>query len=69
MLNGAPMDIMTVLGGVLPALGIALTLKILLKDKSMILFFLIGFLMVTYNKSSMIVVAILLLQLHGSLLI
>lgn len=58
MLNGAPMDIMTVLGGVLPALGIALTLKILLKDKSMILFFLIGFLMVTYNKSSMIVVAI-----------
>lgn len=57
-LSGAPLDIMTVLGGVLPALGISLTLRQLLKEKSMILFFLVGFLMVTYQNLSMIVVAI-----------
>lgn len=57
-ISGAPLQILTVLGGVLPALGISMTLRQLLKEKPMALFFLVGFLMVTYQEFSMIVVAI-----------
>lgn len=57
-ISGAPLQILTVLGGVLPALGISMTLRQLLKEKAMILLFLVGFLMVTYQHFSMIVVAI-----------
>ena len=46
------------IGGVLPAVGIGMTLRMLMSKKSVILFFLLGFLMVTYQGFSMIVVAL-----------
>lgn len=57
-ISGKPLQVLTVLGGVLPALGISMTLRQLLKEKPMILFFLVGFLMVAYQEFTMIVVAI-----------
>lgn len=50
-ISGKPLQVLTVL-------GISMTLRQLLKEKPMILFFLVGFLMVAYQEFTMIVVAI-----------
>lgn len=57
-LSGTPLHILEVIGGVLPAVGIALTLRMLMTKKTVLLFFLLGFLMVTYQGFPMIVVAL-----------
>lgn len=57
-LSGMPLHMLEVIGGVLPAVGIGMTLRMLMSKKSVILFFLLGFLMVTYQGFSMIVVAL-----------
>ncbi|HEY8805383.1 MAG TPA: PTS sugar transporter subunit IIC [Clostridium sp.] len=57
-LSGRPLAIITVIGGILPALGIAMNLRTLMNRKGVILFYLLGFLMVTYFKLPILVVAI-----------
>ncbi|MDF7638260.1 PTS sugar transporter subunit IIC [Lactobacillus sp. ESL0791] len=47
-------DIVTLLGGVLPALGIAMLMNILIKQKSQLIFFLFGFALVAFSKMSII---------------
>lgn len=48
----------TVLGGVLPAVGIAILLKQIVKDKKMLIYFLVGFVAVVCIKFNMISVTI-----------
>ncbi len=57
-LSGKPLQIITVIGGVLPAVGIALTLRMLLNKKATFLFYLLGLLMVSYFKLPMITIAL-----------
>lgn len=45
-------SIVTVLGGLLPALGIAMLMNMLIKDKRFLVFFLFGFSMVAFAKMS-----------------
>lgn len=47
-------SIITVLGGLLPALGIAMLMNMLIKDKLQIIYFLFGFSMVAFAKMSTI---------------
>lgn len=46
--------IIQVLGGVLPALGIALLMAIVIKNKAQLIFFLAGFVLLAFSKMSMI---------------
>lgn len=57
-LDGLPLHTMEVLGGVLSAVGIGMTLRSLLTKKSVILFYILGFLLISYFELPMIVVAI-----------
>lgn len=57
-LDGLPLHTMEVLGGVLSAVGIGMTLRSLLTKKSIVLWFLLGFLMISYFDIPMIVVAL-----------
>lgn len=57
-LSGRPLAIITVIGGILPALGIAMNLRTLMNRKGVLLFFLLGFLMVTYFKLPILVIAL-----------
>lgn len=45
-------SIITVLGGLLPALGIAMLMNMLVKDKTQLIYFLFGFAMVSFAKMS-----------------
>ena len=59
-LNGIPeivLHIMSVLGGVLPAVGIAILLSNTVKDKKMFAFFLLGIIMIS-AKMNMVTVAV-----------
>lgn len=47
-------DIITLLGGLLPALGIAMLMNILIKQKPELIFFLFGFALVAFLKMSII---------------
>lgn len=57
VLAGKPLEILTTIGGVLPALGIALTVRIISNRKGIIPFFILGFVLVTYSGLPLIVVA------------
>ena len=62
LLNSIP-DIVThiiqVLGGVLPALGIALLMGIVIKNKTHLIFFMAGFVLLAFAKLSMIAIVFL----------
>lgn len=59
VMEGKPMDVLQAIGGILPALGIALTLKVIMNRKGIIPFFLLGFFAVTYAKLPMMLLAVL----------
>lgn len=62
MLNAVPpvvINVMNVLGGILPAVGIGVLLKQIVKTNSLLLFFMVGFICVTLLKLSMIGLAII----------
>lgn len=62
LLNSIPekvTDIITILGGVLPALGIAMLMNIVIKEKIHFIFFLVGFALTTFAGLPMIPVVIL----------
>lgn len=48
------LDIVSVLGGILPALGIGLLMNILIKEKSDLIYFFFGFVMVAFLKINII---------------
>lgn len=51
-------DIMMVLGGMLPAIGIAILLKQIIKDNSMLIYFLAGFVALTFIDNIIIITII-----------
>lgn len=57
-LEGTPMSILTAIGGILPALGIALTLKVIMNRKGIIPLFLLGYFLVVYAKLPMMLLAV-----------
>lgn len=57
-LGGTPLHILTVIGGVLPALGIAMNLKAIGR-KGILLFFMIGFILNVYLKLPIIAISII----------
>lgn len=57
LLEGKPLHILSVIGGILPALGIAMNLRAIGK-KGTIVFFLLGFLMSVYFKLDVLTVAL-----------
>lgn len=57
-LTGMPLHILSAIGGLLPAVGIALTLRMLSNHKGVLIFFVLGFYLVTYTGISMLVVAV-----------
>lgn len=58
ILEGRPIDVLQAIGGILPALGIALTLKVIMNRKGIIFFFLAGFFAVTYANVPMLLLAV-----------
>ncbi|AEM79483.1 PTS mannose/fructose/sorbose/N-acetylgalactosamine transporter subunit IIC [Thermoanaerobacter wiegelii] len=52
-------DIMSVLGGMLPAVGIGILLKQVVKDVSLLAFFAVGFIAVVFLKLNMVALAML----------
>ncbi|MCH3965112.1 MAG: PTS sugar transporter subunit IIC [Clostridium sp.] len=56
-LGGTPLHILTVIGGILPALGIAMNLKAIGR-KETILFFMLGFLSLSYFKLTVLVISV-----------
>lgn len=61
LLNSIPIfviDVMNILGGILPAVGIGILLKQIVKKKSILIFFILGFICVTFLKLNMIGLAI-----------
>lgn len=58
LLTGTPLDVLRTIGGVLPAIGIALTLRMLSNRKGIILFFILGYYMMVYANINMLVLAI-----------
>ncbi|MEW6696302.1 MAG: PTS mannose/fructose/sorbose/N-acetylgalactosamine transporter subunit IIC [Bacillota bacterium] len=57
VLAGKPLHVLSVIGGILPALGIAMNLRAINREGTL-LFFLAGFLLAVYLKLSVIVVAL-----------
>lgn len=57
-LTGTPLSILKVMGGILPALGIAMTLRMLSNRKGIMVFFILGFFLEVYSKLPMLVLAI-----------
>ncbi|NWO13713.1 PTS sugar transporter subunit IIC [Virgibacillus sp.] len=51
-------QIMTVLGGLLPALGIALLMNLLIKENKQLIFFLTGFVIIVFFTDSMIALTV-----------
>ena len=58
MLSGTPLHILSAIGGLLPAIGIAMLLKMLNTRSGILLFFVMGFFLYTYSGLSMLVIAI-----------
>lgn len=56
-LKGTPLHVLTVIGGLLPALGIAMNLRAM-TAKSTLVFFLLGFLIAEYSKMDILPIAI-----------
>ncbi|GAA3018596.1 PTS sugar transporter subunit IIC [Tetragenococcus solitarius] len=52
-------DIISVLGGVLPALGIAMLMNIVIKEKIQLIFFFVGFVLIAFADLNMIAVVFL----------
>lgn len=62
LLNSVPevvTHIISVLGGVLPALGIGMLMNIVIKDKAQLIFFLAGFVLLSFAGLSMIAIVFL----------
>lgn len=65
LLNSVPtivIDIISVLGGVLPALGIAMLMNILIKNKIELIFFFFGFVMISFaglNTIALVFIAVI----------
>ncbi|MDY3235189.1 MAG: PTS sugar transporter subunit IIC [Erysipelotrichaceae bacterium] len=57
-LSGTPLHVMQVIGGLLPAIGIGMILKMLNTRDGILLFFILGFFLETYSGLSMLVIAI-----------
>lgn len=57
-LAGKPIEVLEAIGGILPALGIALTLKVIMNRSGILLFFLAGFFIVTYTSMPMLLLAV-----------
>ena len=49
---------MNVLGGILPAVGIAILLKQIIKNYSMLIYFLVGFICIVFLKLNMVALVI-----------
>ncbi|XBS70353.1 PTS sugar transporter subunit IIC [Acerihabitans sp. KWT182] len=56
-LAGKPLEILSLIGGILPALGIALNL-LAMNGKGTLIFFLFGFLLASYSSMSVITVSL-----------
>lgn len=59
MLTGTPLQILKVIGGILPALGIAMTLRMISNRKGIIPAFILGFFLITYAKIPILLLAVL----------
>lgn len=57
-LAGTPLHVLTVIGGILPAIGIAMILKMLNTRNGILLFFVFGFYLRAYSGITMLAVAI-----------
>lgn len=57
-ITGTPLDCLRAIGGLLPAVGIGITLKMLSNRKGILLFFVFGFYLATYTGLSMLMLAI-----------
>lgn len=55
-------QMLTVLGGLLPALGVALLMNLLIKDKIQFIFFIAGFVILNFITNSMIALAVIALM-------
>lgn len=56
-LGGTPLHVLTVIGGVLPALGIAMNLRAM-NGKGTLIFFMLGFMLAVYSKLPILTVSI-----------
>lgn len=56
-LSGTPLHVLTVIGGLLPALGIAMNLRAM-TAKGTLVFFLLGFMVVEYSKMDILPIAV-----------
>lgn len=56
-LNGTPLHVLTVIGGILPALGIAMNLRAM-TGKGTLIFFLLGFMLAVYSKLPILAIAV-----------
>jgi len=59
VIPGDVTHIMNVLGGLLPALGIALLMNLLIKDKFQLIFFLAGFVIIAFIVQNMIALTVI----------
>lgn len=57
-MSGTPLHILAVIGSLLPSIGIAMLLKTLNTRSGILLFFVLGFFLMTYSGLSMLVVAV-----------
>ncbi|MDO4313821.1 MAG: PTS sugar transporter subunit IIC [Eubacteriales bacterium] len=57
-MSGTPLHILSVIGSLLPSIGIAMLLKMLNTRSGILLFFVLGFFLMTYSGLSMLVVAV-----------
>lgn len=57
-LAGTPLHILTVIGGILPAVGIAMIIRMLNTRSGILVFFLFGFFLATYSGLSMLVISV-----------
>lgn len=70
MLSGTPLHILSAIGSLLPAIGIAMLLKMLNTRSGILLFFVLGFFLQTYSGLSMLIIAIfagILAYIYGEL--
>lgn len=56
-LNGTPLHVLTVIGGILPALGIAMNLRAM-TGKGTLIFFLLGFMIAVYSGLPILAIAV-----------
>ena len=58
LLSGTPLHVLQVLGGILPAIGIAMLIRMLNTRKGILIFFILGFVLQSYSGLGMFVIAI-----------